>query len=247
MFGGDPLDEACGFGFFEIHLHYLVDLFDELHHGLVVGWYFLSAGVVVDLCAVVIGRVVRSADVEPALRAEMAYQERELRGGEHDFFVFGESPDLDAVGCVNARGKAGKISRSQAQHGIGNVCVVQALAVIKLPHVKGHYHGQVLPAFFFFLMLQVFHVPLNRSGEGRGIKPVRADADRAALAPGAKGQILIKAVNEKAPFFTLDQIFELRPVGGESFVFEPFAQIGNGGFFYGVREVQRVDGIEGHG
>ena len=43
-------------------------------------------------------------------------------------------------------------------------------------------------------------MPLNRAGQSRRVKPVRADTDRTALAAGAERQILIKAVDEQTPF-----------------------------------------------
>src|SRR5437764_64105 len=54
-------------------------LVDEIAHDLVVRRHRLPAALVVELAAVVVGRVVRRRDVEPAVRLEEADAIREFR------------------------------------------------------------------------------------------------------------------------------------------------------------------------
>ena len=57
-------------------------LIDEVGHDLVVGRHRLAAALVVELAAVVVGRIVRRRDVEAAVALELADGERQLRRGQ---------------------------------------------------------------------------------------------------------------------------------------------------------------------
>ena len=52
------------------------DLFDEVGHDLIVGRHGLAAALVIELAAVIVGRIVRRADVESALPFEVPNRER---------------------------------------------------------------------------------------------------------------------------------------------------------------------------
>ena len=60
----------------------VVHLIDEVGHDLVVGRHRLAAALVVELAAVVVGRVVRGGDVQPAVGLQVADGERQLRRGQ---------------------------------------------------------------------------------------------------------------------------------------------------------------------
>ena len=60
----------------------VVDLIDEVGHDLVVGRHRLAAALVVELAAVVVGRVVRGGDVQAAVRLQVADGERQFRRGQ---------------------------------------------------------------------------------------------------------------------------------------------------------------------
>ena len=103
------------------------DLIDEVGHDLVVGRHRLAAALVVELAAVVVGRVVRGRDVQPAVGLQVADGERQLRRGQVARAVRRQDVRVDAVGRVDAGGVLGEVPARQVQDRVGQVGVVDCL------------------------------------------------------------------------------------------------------------------------
>ena len=93
---------------------HLLDPLDDRGQLLVVRGDLLAALAVVELAPVVVRMIVRGADVEAAVRAEPADQERQLRRGEVVLAVLGQAVDLHARGAVHGGGRPREVSRAQA-------------------------------------------------------------------------------------------------------------------------------------
>src|SRR5262249_60889519 len=86
---------------------------------LAVGRPRLAAALVVELAAVVVGRVVRGGDVQPAVGLQLADGERQFRRGQVAAAVGRQRPGVDAVGGVDAGGVVGEGPGGGVQDGGG--------------------------------------------------------------------------------------------------------------------------------
>ena len=172
-------------------------LIDEIGHDLIFGRHRLTAALIVELAAVVVGRIVRGRDVQSAVRLEETDGEGQLRRGQVVFAVRRQDEGVDAVGDIDAGGVLGEIARRQMQHRIGQVRIVLAALVLELAHVIGENDAQRLDAGK--LLLEIFAMSLNGGPQRPGVHAIGTDADRAAPPAGAEGQDLIEAIEQSRP------------------------------------------------
>jgi hypothetical protein len=194
--GADGQDEALGEA---VLIAQALDLGDRLDQGdelLVLGRHLLAAALVVDLGAVVVGRVVRRGDVEPTLGAVQPDAEGELGRGEVGAGVSGQDAHGDAVRGVDARGLLGEVPGREAQHGVRHPGGGVPAGVEVTPDVIGDDDGErALPKS----LAQVDAVALNRRAQGPGVDAVGADADGPTATARAEGDDLVERVEEQLP------------------------------------------------
>ena len=198
------------------------DLIDEVGHDLVVGRHRLAAALVVELAAVVVGRVVRGRQVQPAVRLQAADGERQLRRGQVVLAVRRQDVGVDAVGGVDAGGVLGERPAGEVQDRVGQVGVVLLALVLELADVvgRGRRAAGSTPGN---CSLRYSQWPWTEAAERPEVHAVGADADGPAPAAGAERQDLVEAVEQAGPLPRGDEPFDLRPVGGEVGLGEPLA------------------------
>ncbi len=86
-------------------------LIHEIGHDLIVGRHRLSAALIVELAAIVVGRIVRGGDVQSAMRLQITDSKGQLRRSQVMLAVRRQKVGVDAVGSVNAGRMLGEIAR----------------------------------------------------------------------------------------------------------------------------------------
>src|SRR5262249_32409354 len=161
---------------------------------LAVGRPRLAAALVVELAAVVVGRVVRGGDVQPAVGLQLADRERQFRRGQETAAVGRQGPGVDAVGGVDAGGGVGEVLRGEVRAGVGRAGVVVLALVLELADVVGQHDAERLDPRE--TLLEVLAMSLDAGAEGPAVHAVGAYADGAAAAAGAERQDLVEAVEQ---------------------------------------------------
>ncbi|MCB9741251.1 MAG: hypothetical protein H6740_01355 [Alphaproteobacteria bacterium] len=116
----EEVDEALLDGLLPGDAPHLAHLLDDLHEALVVGRDLLAALDVVDLGAVVVGRVVGGRDVEAALGAQVTDGEGELGRGDEALAAARQDVHVHAVGGVDPGGQLGEVPGAQAHDRVGH-------------------------------------------------------------------------------------------------------------------------------
>ena len=166
----------------------------------------LTAMLVVNLLAIVRGRIVAGAEHIPRDAVEVADGKRQLGGAARPVV----DKDPYAVGGVDFRCGHHQVTAIQMADRIGPVAGV-GRCFRESTDIIGQYNAPpagLIPELFF----QILGMALGRGLDGPGVDPVGANAHRAAPAPGAEGDDLVEGIQEKIPVSGFDQVFDLGPI-----------------------------------
>ena len=211
---------------------------DALRHVLVIGGNFLAAVLVVELSAIVVGMVVGSGDVQASRGAVVADRERQLRCRDVILEVIGRQVDADPIARVHLGGQPREVARGLAEHRVRKLGVVEAAQVVESAHVVDDHDRKIRAGQ---RLAQIVDVALDRARQRGCVVAIRADADRAATAPGPEGQDAIEAVEEQRPALTCNQPLELRAV--VRLLVEPLLEVRDRHPLVRVRQGQRREAV----
>ena len=182
-----------------------------------------AAELVVELAAVVVGRVVAGGHVEAALGPEMADRERQFGSRDVALALGGQYVGDDAVGRINARRVLAELPAREMENRVRQIAIVNSAPILELADIERQHDvermhvREPLP--------EILAMSLDAGAERPQVHAVGTDPHRAAPAARSKRHDLVERIEQHRPLRGLDHPFNLRPIAGELRLRQPGREV----------------------